>query len=62
MKSTLTALAALGLVLGLATPTFAAGTKTLSIAGQSDAKVIYQQSTCKTGEMWDVAAKKCKKK
>ncbi len=55
MKSTALALMACGLFLVFAAPVVATGWK-------GSAPLVNQQDTCKDGEVWDEATKKCVKK
>lgn len=55
MKSTALALMAAGLILVFAAPVIATGWK-------GHAPLVNQQETCKDGEVWDEAMKKCVKK
>lgn len=61
MKTTITALPALALVLGFMTPASAAPQQGLALTKGSPA-VVSQQSTCKEGETWNEDTKKCEKK
>ena len=54
MKSTLRALAIIGLTTGLAAPVMAIGPDTDAL--------VYQQDKCKEGQVWDEKMKKCVQK
>lgn len=53
---------AFGLVIGFALPAGAVGSKHLYSDGLSTPSVVFQQQTCKEGEVWDETEKKCVKK
>lgn len=52
----------LGLVLAFVTPAGAIGSKNMVSVSAHDPAAVYQQDTCKEGEVWDETEKKCKKK
>ena len=51
-----------GLVMGVAAPAGAAGSKGVQLMTAATPSIVYQQETCKEGEVWDETEKKCKKK
>lgn len=51
-----------GLVLGLAAPAGAVGSKSVGLMAATTPSVVYQQEKCKEGEVWDETERKCKKK
>ena len=51
-----------GLTFGLTVPVGAAGSKDAGLMAAANAPVVYQQETCKEGEVWDETKKKCVKK
>lgn len=54
MKSTIRALTIIGLTAGFATPVLA--------IGPDGGAPVYQQDTCKEGQVWDEKQKKCVQK